>query len=372
MNPSAVHNRHDLARHLQSQMVAAHLPFPSREGGDFEAEGRTAVKTYLLEAHAADAPTREAEKFLKKVARALSVKVLETEDDALFRLSGPVGDVWCDTSMGRYWRLHSTAPVDKADEFRDRLVSASPWLDNVWLPPSMLENLPRDTGSEMKTFSLSHNRTPLTDSEAGEGELDYVSMRLWASRAAETLSKLRRNDIFPRGVSIRSVRIRSGRDEDGDDFCISEYFHTGKVTASGSSFDAHTALTVHVLNRYRELVEGIEARYGLGRCGEPTRLVGKPVVVQTKWTVPSFEYAVARMFAAVEPFRLWGVPEKVGPKRYRTHAVDLHVGQTLTFDVTPTSVVIQLPRGTCGNTVVRFIAGLQYHLDSEAGQDVIH
>ncbi len=375
MDPAAVQTRRDLARFLQAQMLAARSPWPppyrADEGDvDLDAVGRTSVKTYLLEAHACDAPTQDPLKFLQDVGAKLGLSVDETKDRDLLRLHSDGQDFWCDTSMGRFWRLHTTVAVDKADKLRDGLVAASPWLDNVWLPPSLLEQLPERTETELETFSLSHDRTQLHTREEPPMDFDYVSMRVWASRAAETLAKLRKAEVFPHGVSIRSVKVRADADDPGE-FCVSEYFHSGKVTVTGNSFDMHTSLVVHVVRLYRALVEKIENEFALGYEADAVRLTGNPVVVPVEWTLRDLEYAVSRMFASVEPFRLWGLPEKVADEHYRARAVDLHVGQTLTIDITRRHIVIQLPKGTCGNTVIRLLAALQFHVNSDTGKALL-
>jgi len=127
------------------------------------------------------------------------------------------------------------------------------------------------------------------------------------------------------------------------------------------------------LTDYKETVSAIEKRFGIGTESHGphgTALVGEPFTIGIEWTTPNLEYTVGRIFSSVEPFRLWGIPQKVRPDHYRARAVDLHVGETLTFDITPKHVVIQLPRRACGNTIVRFLSALQYHLNSDVADDL--
>jgi hypothetical protein len=49
---------------------------------------------------------------------------------------------------------------------------------------------------------------------------------------------------------------------------------------------------------------------------------------------------------------------------YRIQALDLHVGNTLTFEASPKFVRLYLPSGACGNTVIRFFTNLQHYYDS--------
>lgn len=368
MPATAIRNRRDLARHLQDQMTAARLPWPPPEAEE-ESPGRTHVKTYLVEAHAHDAPSADPKALLADIAVRVGAQVSDTDDADLAVVRQGDNEYWIDISDRRFWRLHTIAPVKVSDPLRDALVEATPWVDRVWLPPSLLESLPQETGSDMLTFSLVHDRRPLT--AEGSSALDanfYVSMRLWATRAAETLKKLRTAEVFPHGTSVRSVQLRIDAEDAEGEFCVAEYFNHGKVTATGTSFDQHNRVLLFVIGAYRRLVEGIEERYGMGYEGDPPRLVGDPIVIEMQWTVQDLQFAVQRIFANVDPFRLWGQPEKVADGHYRARAVDLHIGCTLTLDITRDRVVVQLPRGTCGNTVLRFLSNLEYHVNSEAGE----
>lgn len=372
MNP-VVRNRRDLARHLQDQMVAARMTWSPTTEAEEERRARTSVKTYLVEAHRLAAEKTSVAELLRQIALPLGVVVGDTDEEDLFQLRAGEHEFWCDTSIERYWRLHTAAGVDRADALHRQLVSVTPLLDNVWLPPSYLELLADRTNSTMQTFSLNHDRRPLT-TDLDDQDLDFVALRLWASQAARTLRRLRDAKLFPHGISLRSVKLRAGDVEPDGDFCIAEYFHNGKVTASGTSFDEHNRVLLHVLRDYGRMVERIENRYAIGlRCDEQgcSYVMGDPIVIEMAWTMPDIEHVVGRIFSAAEPFRLWGVPERIADRHYRARAVDLHVGSTLTFDITDKHIVIQLRDGTCGNTIVRFLGGLHYHVNSDVGVDLL-
>ena len=50
----------------------------------------------------------------------------------------------------------------------------------------------------------------------------------------------------------------------------------------------------------------------------------------------------------------------------RVHAVDLHIGAPISFEVTPELIRVYLPSGTCANSVLRLYANLQHFYDAEA------
>jgi len=68
----------------------------------------------------------------------------------------------------------------------------------------------------------------------------------------------------------------------------------------------------------------------------------------------------------VSPFRLWGEAEIAADGIGSVEAVDLHVGQRLSIDVTVDGVRLYLPEGTCGNTIVRLVTNLQHRFDNRA------
>lgn len=74
---------------------------------------------------------------------------------------------------------------------------------------------------------------------------------------------------------------------------------------------------------------------------------------------------VAKLFNAKEPFRLWGVPERV-PEGWYADAVDLHVGHPLRMDVLRDRIRVILEPETCGNTLARLLVNLQQRLDARA------
>jgi hypothetical protein len=75
------------------------------------------------------------------------------------------------------------------------------------------------------------------------------------------------------------------------------------------------------------------------------------------------------MFSGVEPFRLWGVPVEVGPKAFRVRAVDLHVGETVDFEVFPEVIRVYLPSGGCGNSIIRYYTNLQHTFDAKVSAE---
>jgi hypothetical protein len=93
-------------------------------------------------------------------------------------------------------------------------------------------------------------------------------------------------------------------------------------------------------------------------------LTGEPINFVFDRPIAQLDVFCRSIFDCSEPFRLWGVPVPLADDFYRVHALDLHVGNSLTFEVAPKFVRLYLPSGACGDTVVRFFTNLQHHYDS--------
>ena len=237
-----IRSRRDLSLLLERQMTAA----SSRGGGpaiDDDIEARTALKTFLLEAHG----RMRSEPFaaLQELCGPLGITVERTDDPQLIALwLGEEVQLWMDTAGGRIHRLYTVGTAKDADRVHEMLVSGSGLLECVWLPPRALETLTKDPASRMVLFSLRHDRRPLRRTPDLEG-IDSVTLRFWGPRAKETLDKLRHSDVLPMATSVYSVRVRVGDDEK---YCLAEVFHSGKITAIGTSFAEHERIVQALLD----------------------------------------------------------------------------------------------------------------------------
>lgn len=321
---------------------------------DDDIEARTALKTYLLEAHGKMRTDPRAA--LGEVAAALGVFVEPTAEPELFEIRS--GDVtfWFDTTLPRFPRLYSFGPVKDTDRVAAALVSGSGHLDSVWLPPRTLEALSQATSTQMMLFSLRHDRRLLRKAPDPQG-IDSVTLRLWGPTARETLLKLRVSEVLPGATSVYSVRVRCGDDQR---HCLAEVFHNGKITAVGNSFFEHERLLRAILDEQSATSARLE------ESGTQRR-----VFIPVAWTVDDLGYAVGKMFGGGEPFRLWGLPEQIGPEAFRVRAIDTEVGRAATFTITREGVFVELGLKAPASVLVRFVSSLQYHINADLDVDVL-
>ncbi len=353
-----IRSRRDLSLLLEKQMTAASNR-GATPGIDEDIEGRTALKTYLLEAH--DRMRSEPLAALTTLCRDLGITVEATQDPELLALTLGELQLWLDTSDRRVCRLYTVGVAKDADRVHLSLVSGSGLLGCVWLPPETLERLAHSPEAKMVLFSLRHDRRPLRRAPDEHG-VDSVTLRFWGPRARDTLQSLRKSDVLPDATSVYSVRVRLG---DEARYCLAEVFHNGKLTAVGTSFHEHESIVRFL----------VEEHVRQGEVIARAQSEGRKLMVPVCWTTDDLGYAMARMFSGAEPFRLWAIPEREGDPAqgtdvYRARAVDLDVGRTARFVLDRRGVSLEMSPGTPSSTAVRFAAALQYHVSSRVTFDL--
>ncbi len=349
-----IRSRRDLSLLFERQMTAA----STRSGApsiDEDIEGRTALKTYLLEAHG----RMRADPLgaLQEVAGAHGITVAATDDPGLYALTLGELQLWLDTAGDPIHRLYSAGAAKDVDRIHEALVSGTGQLECVWLPPSTLEKLAHHEAAKMVLFSLRHDRRPLRRTPDEEG-IDSVTLRFWGPRARETLDKLRRSEVLPGATSVYSVRMRVGDDER---YCLAEVFHSGKITAIGTSFAELERIVRFLLDDHEDRTVALEK----------ARKTPRRLTVPVRWTVDDLGYAVGRMFGGAEPFRLWGLAEQTGPETFRVRAVDLDVGRTAVFEVDRQGASLELGPRAPASVAVRFVSALQYHVNADTQSDAL-
>lgn len=274
--------------------------------------------------------------------------------------------VYLDLSDTRYWLLHSMGRSSALDYFVDRLILSGPELDRAWLPADLLEAV--STLGSFRGLSLDYDRTVIPDVDFADPQAppEMLKMQLWGNRAAEVLAVLRAKGAFPNQTTLAKVKVKYSLDDQSrDSFSLDDVKFNGKVTARGTSFESHSGLLTEVHVRYSTAIETVEHAYRLTETSQSGfRLGGAPLLFELDPPVADLEAFCRHVFSARPPFRLWGVPLRLGNDYFRVEAVDLHVGHSLTFELTSKWIRMYLRPMACGNTVVRFYTNLQHHYNS--------
>lgn len=370
-------NRREMARALEEVMSHAYAQLEEEQRLQADT---SLLKTYLVEAHVEDPSHENVRQALVEAFRpgamgaGLRSEVSEGEERFFYsvnilRQREEEATFYVDASDQRFWVLHTVARSTSADTLLRRAVSNNGRFDFAWLPMQLLEKTTQ-LGS-FRGLGLDYDRRfiPDVDFEAPDAPVEFLKMQLWGNRAGDILRTLRQQGAFRNATTLSKVKIKHWLDRQADEdlFSLDDVKYDGKITARGTSFQSHIGLVSSVYRTYADRVRQLERQFSIsydshdhGRC----RIGGEPISVTFSAPIADLEIFVASLFSTAHPFRLWGVPTRVGEGYFRVAAIDLHVSQRINFEITRTFMRIYLPDGSCGNTITRLYTNLQHYFDS--------
>ena len=376
-----VKDRQQMAQLLNERMTRTYTTLSERQ----ELEPDTSlVKTYLLEAHLSESTEpAQALKFAEKIfserisegtSRLQQVQHHRTDESTLLSVDVKSGTerlvAYVDFTNPRYWLLHSMGSSNILDWMIARLVKASPELDRAWLPADFLECI-SNMGS-FRGLGLDYDRRVIPDvdfeSESPEAPAEFLKMQLWSTNARRVLESLRAKGAFPNDTTLSKIKVKFWLDRELDEeFSLDDIKYNGKITARGTSFQSHIALISSIYEEYANQIRKLEAEYALRTSQHDGRLSlhGQPINLLFERPIVDMEVFCESIFSCGEPFRLWGVPVRLGKNFYRVRAVDLHIGSPVQFEISREFIRVYLPAGSCGNSIIRLYTNLQHHYDAQ-------
>lgn len=283
------------------------------------------LKTFVLEAH----PQGDPAEFL---AGFIDAEGLTATDDAyLFKLSTADGIFWVDQLDDRFWSFHTDMPSSAAGSFLNKQVGTRRDLDWLWLPSEHLRD-PWPGARRRKT------RTKFEGAKLLEGSSSELNdLKLQASgRSAAVLDRLLQAEGMRSTAAYDAVEVIV---EDEAFGTIREGVNRkGRFAVSGDSLELHFQFVQNVIDRYRRLVMLCEQKsISWSRLDESSPdsgacLAGGPISINFSIPIPDIQVFVDELFSSRDPFRLWGMA-RLSDSGAEAEAVDLHVGEQLSFDM---------------------------------------
>src|SRR5271157_378586 len=275
---------------------------------------------------------------------------------------------YVDTSDKRFWLLHTNAlATDARSLFDDLVFSPNASFDKTWLPRQMIQeiaDLPRNT---FRGFGLFYkdffDLNPQT-----EKSVESLKMRVSGSSSMDALEALRSKDKLRHSLAYDKIRVRRG---DLKEYVIDELSYEGRFSAwRGTSVDAYISLIEMTLRKYRSEIELIEENsLGIKQVENRTLVEGQAYDLIFEREIPDISLFIDILASAREPFRLWGLKNKISPQEFQVFGVDLHTGDPINLEISPRLLRIYLQEGSCGNTVLRLYTNLQHYFDSNLELD---
>ena len=324
-----------------------------------EARGRPRLlKTYLMEANS-------------KLPTSINlgrIRVFKEEtqlrDVSVLNLVGNRKAVkfYLDTSDERFWMLHTDAEANDAKKFFDKLVhSPESKLDKVWFPIEMMNDIVKIRGNKFRGFGLKYvDFFSKKDEDLPVAEL---KMRVHGSSSIDALDALRNLQKLKQSISYSMMSVKRGNYHE---YVIQELTYSGRfVGRGGNSIDDYISLIEMSQKMYRNLIEDIERNsLGVKKVEGRTLIEGKAFDFILDREITNTLAFVEQLLSSSKPFRLWGLKNKISKDYYQIVCVDLHTGDNLNIEVSPNLIRVYLPKGACGNTILRLFSNLQHYYDS--------
>ena len=270
---------------------------------------------------------------------------------------------YLDTTDARFLLLYTNDLAVTTDRLYDRLVSStSNRFDRVWLPTEVLGVISHLSGNLFRGFGLKFDDL-FAVGRPEDQPIHELKMSVAGLSSADALDALKTKEGLRRTLSYSKVTVRRG---DRAGFVTDEVGYRGRlITKSGDSIDDHVSLVEVVRKVYRGLIEEIErSSIGTRTVEERTLIEGQAFDLVLDRKIEELDTFVDRLLDSTAPFRLWGLKNKVFKNMRQVVAVDLHTGDSLDLEVTSSSVRVYLPKGACGNTILRMYVNLQHSFDS--------
>lgn len=366
---NSITNRNALFTYLDDHMSKTYDKIKTE--GELEYE-QNILKTYIIETNI---PVIDLPKIYGKNKTKIDIK--KTEDKTLFRLDFDKSKeikatFFLDSFNSRFWILHTVGNVHSTDYLMMNLVSPvmshldHPWLDKKFLGAIKLENsdYTRGIGIQYK-----YGQVFPQDDEIGE----TFTMRAWGSESDNILNQLEKVDALNHMLSLTSVGFKKNFEENDlrHGTIIEDINYQSKFTVKGTSIHEHLQTINFVREKYENKLNLIEDEFNLfyEKHDKTIELSGGPIVIEFKREIEDLKKFLDVVVSAKNPFRLAGFSQLIRKDLALVAGIDLHNGDKIDLEVTPYWIRIYLKKGSCGNTVLRFLSNLQRYFDANATLD---
>jgi hypothetical protein len=265
----------------------------------------------------------------------------------------------------RFLKLHSASDSGLLDTLTSHWTRSLRELDHAWFNDDFMvwcsqQGQLRGIGIE---FMYGFARGD------GEGQAEKaIKLRQRGTGSQLLLDMLRESPSFDDQTPLSLVRVRN--DEGlSSSHSTDDVRFDGRVSARGNSFNMHADLVDRVFTRYQEQVRKLESQYSLyAERRDDSRVVLQGGVFRIDLDPPisDMQTFADEVFEGTEPFRLVGVPRHMSDGFCQITAVDVHTVQHLHFEIMRDVIRVYLPKGTCGNTLLRFHTNIQHRYSRKA------
>jgi hypothetical protein len=345
-----------------------------RQRAKLQGSGKTAdrdssrVKTFIIEANLSEesSPGRT-RKFIEDLFPRLgggqfgAIVLNASKDDTVTTvqtaIKGDAVEAYLDFTNPRFWLLHSMSESQMLDRMVSHWVDDLPELDRAWFPVGLLDQYSQM--GTLKGIGIEYNNDWTKPIDSTADDSSKFNMNLSSRVAGRVLRTMRSDHGEPHLARLSRVIVESPG-------ATSDVRFDGKITARGRDFSEHLSVTSRIVKKYADQVRKVESEYAIrGACEDGGMVLhGSPLIFDLPVEIPDLMDFCEKMFSGSAPFRLWGDPLPLSSKMVRVQALDLHSARTMAVEVTHKFLRVYLPKGSCGNSVLRLYTNLQARYDA--------
>ncbi len=272
---------------------------------------------------------------------------------------------YLDKTDERFLILHTFDLAKHVTPMIERMINSNKVeFDNAWLPTDLLRSISRGFGNSELGYDVQHKdyfQHELNDNDPIKPDT-YSNISVSGGQSDKILQLLSDDSDIAQLLSYSKVIVGRGTKNDG---VVDDLYYNGRFSVvKGDSVDDHISLVNAVKEKYSKMIHGIE-KYSIYGDQDTKLVEGNPFVFRFKRKVDDWDYFLEKMFNSKEPFRVWGIRNKIHDGFYQILGVDVHTDHPFDIEVTNDLFRIYLPKGSCGNLVARLFVNLQRFFDSQ-------
>jgi hypothetical protein len=327
----------------------------------------TLFKTYMLECNSDLYPQFQQDNLHVDISNTGvdEIKIL-TVNEMKDGISQSAAQFYLDVSDKRFLVLHTNDLAKSTHPFVQKLINSKNYeFDSFWLSTSLLKEISSKTGNKeygMKADYIDIFRKPMMEDEFVP--TDDLQLDISGTILKRVQDLIKKDKEVERAVGYEKIQIIRGGGTRG---VLEDLTFDGRFSIiRGKSIDDHMVLVDSVKSDYSKQILEVEKNSIHG-----TKMDGKSSVEGIAFdfefdrNVNDWEMYIDRIFDAKEPFRMWGIKSKFDDRFYRVLAVDLHTGHPFDVEISDNLLRVYLPKGSCGNVVLRLFVNLQRYFDSQ-------
>jgi hypothetical protein len=331
-----------------------------------ETRGRpTLLKSYLIETNT---PLADGYVFDHAIAEVENtgldtIKIL-TMRTQLDQQKGAAAQFYMDVSNRRFLVLYTNYRAEETHAFVEKLTEAKSYeFDNAWLSTDTLKRVASAAGNKHYGFQVDYEDIFDKSDDADEiTPQEDFRLETTGTISNKALRLLQQDPLVKRTMGYERITIARGTRGRG---VLEEMTYNGRFSVvKGKSVDDHVILVDALKSEYARQVEEIEKRQIYGNAQTKT-VDGTAFDFEFERKVEDWNHYLEVIFNAKAPFRLWGIRSSISGDLFRVLAIDMHTGHPIDFEVADQMIRVYLPRGSCGNVVLRLFVNLQRYFDSE-------